>query len=527
MRLLLPAQRLVRWQSTLSPASQDWRKVVANFQRKANDTNASLQPSDIAGVVRVCTQSDRPREALDAIRRGEKRGVTTSLKSHLEISYSLARKGQADRALAMIPELHERFKDQFKAASTNKYSVYDPLLTVFKDRGDWRSTHAAIVQMHELGVATRLRAFRVLMLTAAKSRQKDTLLSTVKFVETKFPGVWTNTATLTAMCQALVGIGENERVLEIYHKLDGGWLQENATTTLFNQFVLAAVRGGSSNKRGDQQTVSGMDILERMQGTRNAAPDHFTFATCMMDLEKREQWAGMFDLFNTMLDTQTRNQNALEDSSAQPVINALTCASVIRAVMKKTREVNQPDQDESDRREERKLTHDLTVVLKQVRTVDLRNIDHASTLVDTLDEFRLLTAARKTFKRVLDEGILKKTHWRRKDGFEIDLHTFSRGMAKYAVVSAFDEIKRSQKGISAASLAGNAPLQDLRIITGVGRRSKTFMKPVLRQEITDLLTKWSRPPLWPSLHPTNPGVLLVRHNALRKWLKKGGAIRYF
>ncbi|KAI9919484.1 hypothetical protein PsorP6_017445 [Peronosclerospora sorghi] len=47
------------------------------------------------------------------------------------------------------------------------------------------------------------------------------------------------------------------------------------------------------------------------------------------------------------------------------------------------------------------------------------------------------------------------------------------------------------------------------------------------RKITDLLTKWSRPPLRPSVHTTNPGVLLVLQHALRKWLDKRGQIRYF
>ncbi|GMF27467.1 unnamed protein product [Phytophthora fragariaefolia] len=448
----------------------------------------------------------------------------------------------------MMPALREQFGDKFDAASTDRYSVYDPLLTVFKAQGDWRSTHAAIAQMHELGVAPTLRAFRVLMLTSAKAQQKNTLLTTIKFVENRFPSVWTDGATLTAICQALVEVGENRRVTEIYRSLDGDWIQEHANTMLLNQFLLAAVRDGDTTKgkrpvsyKSSSGMQVAMDIFERMQEARNAAPDDFTLATCMMELEKRGQWTRVLDLFNTALKIQTRNHNAPRETSTKPVINALSCSTAIRA-LHKIHESNQLKQDDSagndniqssfnsprqSKRGLRKLKQDLSVVLRQLHTIDLQNIAHASTLIDTLDEFRLFTAAHHTFKRVLDEGIIQKTPWRLKDGFEIDLHTFSRGVAKCAVVSAFEEITRSQQGISAVSLAGNAPLQDLRIITGVGKRSQTFMKPVLRQEITELLTKSNRPPLWPSSHPTNPGVLLVRHNALRKWLQKGGVIRYF
>ncbi|KAF1786700.1 Smr domain [Phytophthora cactorum] len=506
--LLLPArcqpqsQLFMRWQSSVS--SPDWRQVVADFQRKANDTSASLAAKDVESVIRVCTQSDRTREALDAINRGEKRGVSAPLRSHMQICSSWARKGQADRALAMMPELRDRFDEQFQLVTKNKSSVYDPLLSVFKAQGDWRSTHAAIAQMHELGVTPTLRAFRVLMLTAAKAQRKDTLLAT-----------------------ALVDVGENQRVMEIYRKLEDDWIHQEASTML---------KRSSNNNLSSIQLA--MDIFDRMREARKAAPDDFTFATYMMELEKRGEWARVLDLFNAMLDTQARNQNVLNDELKRPLINALSCSAEIRALHKlhETSQEGQKVEDEAkdssystrkSKGQQRKLKQDLSVVLKQLRTLDLRSIGHASTLIDTLDEFRLFTAARQTFKRVLDEGIIQKTPWRLKDGFEIDLHTFSRGVAKCAVVSAFEEITRSQQGVSDASLAGNAPLQDLRIITGVGRRSQTFMKPVLKQEIADLLTKSCRPPLWPSSHPTNPGVLLVRHNALRKWLKKGGAIRYF
>ncbi|KAL3665985.1 hypothetical protein V7S43_008783 [Phytophthora oleae] len=523
-----PSLLYVRWRSNV--ASPDWRQAAAAFQRKASDNSRPLTLTDVASVVRVCTQSNRTREALDAIRRGEKRGVAAPLESHVQICCSWARKGQAERALAMLPELRKQFQ-----LTTNQAGVYDSLLSVFKATGDWRSTHAAIAQMHELGVSPTLRAFRVLMLTAAKGKQKDMLMATVQFVEKKFPEIWTDAATLTAMCQALVDIGENQRVMEIYRKLDDNWLREEASTMLFNNFLLAALRSGDKapNRKSLSDIQSARDIFDRLQESRKAASDDFTFSIYMMELARRDQWTQVLDFFNMMLETQTRRQNVNKS-----VINALSCSAVIRA-LHKLHEIEQSGQQGKEQGEDaahasrqlkdqqRKLKQDLSVVMKQLRTVDLCNIGHASTLIDTLDEFRLFTAARQVFKRVLDEGVIQKTPWRLKDGFEIDLHTFSRGVAKCAVVSAFEEITRSQQGVSAVSLAGNAPLQDLRIITGVGKRSQTFMKPVLRQEITELLTKSNRPPLWPSPHPTNPGVLLVRHNALRKWLKNGGAIRYF
>ncbi|RLN94704.1 hypothetical protein BBJ28_00006168 [Nothophytophthora sp. Chile5] len=561
-------QLLGRWYSiaaltTASPSQQDWRQAVADFQRKAGDAHASLLPEDVENVVQLCAANDRAREALDVVHRSEKRGVMASLESHVQICCALARKGNADRALAMVPELHARFGEQLQAEAAIQQVVYGPLLSVFKGQGDWRSTHAAIAQMHELGLPPPLRAFRVLMVAAAKARRKDMLLTTVAFVEKQFPESQSDVRTLTAISQALVDIDEPQRVLELYRKLDGDWLHEHGNTILFNQFLLAAIRsedgvGSSKNQKtkhkkkpsrkesaSDMQLA--MDIFDQMCDSRNAAPDDFTFATCMVELEKRGQWGEVLDLYNTMQNVQTRNDSTLSETVGKPVINALSCSAVIQALHNlqgakqqqgEDHQTQQPGGDEASvplsaasskarKSAKRGLTQDLDVVLKQLPVVELRNVGHASTLIDTLDEFRLFTAARQVFTRMLDEGVIRQTPWRQKDGFEIDLHTFSRGVAKCAVVSAFDEITRMQKGSSDASLVGNAPLQDLRIITGVGKRSQTYLKPVLKQEITELLSKSSRPPLWPSAHPTNPGVLLVRHNALRKWLQKGGTIRYF
>ncbi|POM68094.1 Hypothetical protein PHPALM_15790, partial [Phytophthora palmivora] len=439
MRINLPRNCFrMRWQQLqlfvrcASSSSHNWRQVVADFQLKASDPTASLVAKDVASAIHVCTQSDRTREALDVIRRGEKRGVTAPLTSHVQICCSWARKGQADRAMAMMPQLCEQFGEQFQLQTENQSNVYDPLLSVFKLQGDWRSTHAAIAQMHDLGVTPTLRAFRVLMLTAAKARRKDTLITTVKFVENKFPKVWTDVATLTAMCQALVNVDEYQRVMEIYRQLDDEWIQQEASTMLVNQFLLAAIRNGDSkwNKRANHKSLLDMrlatDIFHRMQKAQKAVPDDFTFAIYMMELEKRGEWAKVLELFNVTLDAQTYNQNALNNDLKKPVINALSCSTVIRA-LHKLHAANQSDLDSKQgtgnskgpsslprrsKEQQRKLKQDLSVVLKQIRTVDLRNIGHASTLIDTLDDFKLFTPARQTFKRILDEGIIQKTPWR-------------------------------------------------------------------------------------------------------------------
>ncbi|KAI9922336.1 hypothetical protein PsorP6_000600 [Peronosclerospora sorghi] len=454
----LPLQSFIPscpFSSSSPPSSETWRQVVATFQRKANDPTASFHATEIANIIHMCTENQRPREAMDVLYKAEKYGIRVSLASFVQIACSWARKGQSARALAMMSEVPKRFRGAFQAHpfKPRASGYYDPLLSVFEKQQDWRSTHHAMTQMHALGLAPPLRAFRALMLTLAKARRKDTLVATISFVEKQFSNLWTDGTTLIAMCQALASVNEHERIVEIYHKLHGEYkiMQETASTVLWNQFLLAAVRLETTPTKDRDRTL--------------------------------------YKLYEATESDQANKRMLAKPSKAL----------------------------------HRKFKQDLAVVLKQVRTINLGNISHASTLIDTLDEYELWTAAREVFHRLVEEGRLKTTPWRRHDGFEIDLHTFSRGVAKCAVVAAFEDLARTGH----ASFARGAPRPTLRIITGVGKRSRTYMKPVLRQEITDLLTKWSRPPLWPSVHPTNPGVLLVREHALRNWLEKRGQIRYF
>lgn len=494
---------------------------MANFQRQVKDKSTSLVTEDIDHVIRVCLQHDRVREASDAICQGEKHGLVATSESHFQVCYSWAAKGHADRALAMMPQLCARFR---KSSHFDQSKSYDPLLAVFQSQGDWRNTHAAMTQMHQLGISPSLVAFRRVMVTAAKAQQRHVLQKTVEFVMAKFVDIWTDGRALTDICQAFLQVGDNQRVMDIYNQLDGNWLDTKGKTALFNQFLLAAIRSGDVRNETKQPqhdravNVSlATTIFHRMQNSERASPDDFTFATYMRELEKEGEWARVLDLFQTMVDME----------STTSVFNALSCSIVIRALHMQGEKADAKEPSRSicfpsftnSQNLPCQLKQKLANVLKLLRTMQLKNVNHASTLIDTLDKYHLYTPARQIFQRVLDAKLLHETFWRRKNGCELDLHRFSRGMAKCAVVFAFDELTHA--------FAKGAVLQDVRIITGIGKHSQTFMKPVLRHEIVKLLTKSSRPLLLPTMHETNPGVLLVRRNALQKWLFNGGTIRYF
>lgn len=446
------------------------------------------------------------------MRRAQHLGIEVSLRSHALVCSAVAKKGDIDRALAMAEELHRKY------TSAVTVEFYDPLLSVLKAQSDWRSTHRVIQHMHQLKLQPPLRAFRVLMLTCAKARQRDTLFTTIAFVEKQFlSGSNKDVATLTAICQALVSVDETKRVLAIYNDTDPQWLQAHGNTLLFNNFLIAAVKQ-------DKVLDRTMTIVEQMKHSKYGHPDDFTYATCMLEFEKRSDWDQVLALYNDMQEREVKSDVSLSASSpAKPVVNALTCAAVIRAL----HHMQGPREDGSmpfSRNSGSRFKRDLNVVLKKLAFIDLTHIGHASSLIDTLDEFRLYTPARQVFARMLQDRVIDSVAWMRKDGYEIDLHTFSYGVAKCAVVHAFEEIKRRHERHIRTS---NDQTQDLRIITGVGKHSKEYLKPKIRDEVTQMFTRSFRPPLWPATHPTNPGVLVVRSKMLRNWILKDGVVRYF
>lgn len=513
---------------------KDWKQAFVAFQRFSEDfgnrharslasiDNAINKPVvelfEIHALVKLCSDQGQYREASDVLRRASQQlGVHASLASHALVCCALARKGHADRALETMKALYASHRSEFSANS------YDTLLSIFKIQNDWKSVHAVIQQLHDWKIEPPARAFRILMLTAAKAKRKDVLTKTVMFVRSlQFHHGHRDIATLTATCQALMQIGDAKQVLAIYREIDAQWLQQHGNALLFNNFVLAAVY--------DEKARMGqaMDIVEFMKHSAKAAPDDFTYATCMHAFAKRSQWDKVLDLFNEMQQKELRAAATGESSASKSVLNALTCVAVLNAVHFVDAPLSEVKTQLKNRHERRSLNpsskHDLNVILKKLPTVELTNIAHASNLIDTLDTFGLFPHARRVFDRMQTNGILSDS-WLRRDGFEIDLHTFSRGVAKCAVVHAFETLKSSE----AKRSAGYTKEQDdeLRIITGVGKRSKEYMQPVIRQEIQTLLSRAFNPAIWPAVHRTNPGVLLVRRSALRKWLAKDGSIRWY
>ncbi|GLD92637.1 hypothetical protein PINS_up001216 [Pythium insidiosum] len=453
---------------------------------------SSLSPRDVHNVVKQCAAHARHREAQAVVHKAKQIGIKVLVETEALICSLVARKGQIDRAFETMDELLGR---PDAAASARAAQLFDPMLTVFKETHDWQSVRRVMQQMHALGCEPSPRVLRLLMVTSARARRKDVLLKTIAFVKQRHGDDLSklDAATMGALCQALVDIGEYRHALDIYHELPASWLETHGTTILLNHFLSAAFRKGRVKKA--------LEIFERMTTSTQFPPDDFSFATCVLELERLQQWPEVIRIFNVMQDREARGISS-------HAVNALSCAAVVRAV-------HHPDVGLS----KRDIQRDMQVILQRLPQLQFQRFGHAASLLDVLVEHRYVGHAQRLFGRLVDQGVIS-TSWLRQGGFEIELHSFSRGVAKCAVVYAFQQLRLRHK----------SPLgidDDLRIITGVGKGSKTFLQPVLPSEVSELLVRSFRPLIRPMAHPTNPGVLLIRAKTIQQWMAEGGVIRHY
>ncbi|KAJ0395126.1 hypothetical protein P43SY_004619 [Pythium insidiosum] len=475
-------------------STDDWRAAVAAFdhQISLHGSDAPFAAGDVHAIVKQCTAQGRHREAQAVVRKAKQFGHEVLVETEALICSLLARKGHVDRAFETMSELLQR---DGSPSSARAAQLFDPMLTVFKETHDWQNVRRVMEQMHALGLEPSPRVLRLLMVTSARARRKDVLLKTIAFVKQQNSGELSNldAATMSALCQGLVDVGEYRPALDIYNGLDASRLETHGTTILLNHFLSAAFRLG--------QVKKALKIFDRMSRSTQFPPDDFSFATCVLELERLEQWHEVISIFNAMQDREARGISSL-------AINALSCAAVVRAV-------HHPDVGLS----RRDIQLDMQVILKRLPQLQFQRFGHAASLLDVLVEHRYLSHAQRLFRRLVEHGVIS-TSWLRKSGFEVELHSFSRGVAKCAVVYAFQQLRlrhKSPHGID----------DDLRIITGVGKGSKTFLQPVLPSEVSDLLVRSFRPLIRPMAHPTNPGVLLVRAKTIRQWMAEGGVIRQY
>jgi hypothetical protein len=478
-------------QRDTAASSDAWRRPFEEFERRVHvhGAEASYTPDDVFAIVQACVDHGRHREAQTVVRKARGMGLSPTPETQALLSAIHARKGNVDLAFDTLREVLTTTGHRRDAR------LFDPLLSVLKDQSDWQGVRRAVKLMHDHEIEPPVRVFRVLLIAAGKARNAEIVRKTITFIETKFRDEPVDIATLTAMCQALVAVGETRDVLDRYHTMNQDWLETHGNTILFNNFVLAALRGGRITKA--------LEIFDRMTVSETFAPDDFTFATCILELEKRGEWDHVVRFFNAMLE---REMKGISQANA---INALSCAAVVRALHSGERDGG---------RSPHATKREMRVVLQRLDRLELTHFGHVASLVDALETHGFRAEAQRLFTRMAQQKDVSKTAWLRQDGYEVDLHSFSRGVAKCAVVFAFQQIR---------ARAAVQRVDDVRIITGVGKRSKAFLQPVVPDDVSELLQRSFRPVIRPMTHPTNAGVLLVRSKFVREWLAGSAEIRQF
>jgi tetratricopeptide (TPR) repeat protein len=468
--------------------SNDWKKATDLFSQIANSQFEGLdelQADDIESIVQVLSANDRHREATNVIKQSKNLGLKLTSTAYSKYVELLARKGQIDRAISVIEEL-------LQAKTPIQNSFYNGILTTLKNQGDWKTIHRLIQQMHEYNIPVPSRALRILLLSAGRARKLGILSNTMAFVEAKFPGDKMDTSLRTAMLQSFILADEPKNTVDMFEKIDSKWLAKHSNTVLLNTALQAYVKIGKLNQA--------LKLLEKkmLPLSSNTRPDDFSFSCLMVAFAAKEEWIQVLKVYDLLRDEEVCRPT-------ENLRNMLTHSTGLKALFECKQKDNKKFFDQ-----------EMALILARVDTTPLVNVNHVSTLVDTLIECKLEPHASDLFERIMNAKILREPNWLREGGFEVDLHTFSKGVARCAVIMALNQLKDSY--VHSNDAHRDQRIQDLRIITGVGKRSKEFMQPVVASEVKQLLQDVYRPPLQIKRHPTNPGCLVVSSSSLLKWL---------
>lgn len=124
-------------------------------------------------------------------------------------------------------------------------------------------------------------------------------------------------------------------------------------------------------------------------------------------------------------------------------------------------------------------------------------------LYDSADELYLDALSRGflpfTLMEVLDDTQLK-----------LDLHGMTRATAHSAVRVALQQLAQTTNDQSLE--------KDILIVTGKGKRSDKYLRPVLRPEVQRMLIEEFYPPISTFSEPKNTGALRISHNDVNAWL---------
>ncbi|CAK4612924.1 unnamed protein product [Aphanomyces euteiches] len=485
-----------------SVKSADWKQALGTFQHFATTHPTWVQTKHANLVLKVCAAQGRPREAKKVLHivkslgiqgieeptEGESRPLdVTALEARALVCRALAENGKGAEALskthALVSSLDENSNLREKLPSI----VYKPLLTAFKNKKDWQHTLLAMKQMQEFHVPISLQSYRTLFLALSSGRQQKKLVD-VALQVLESPRFQLDVPTYTVMIKTLSATGDIEAALKVIAKMQASeaadFMSTKADINLYNAMIRTNML--ASNMKESRR------LLNEMQTLTHIKPNDFGFTTCMLGYLAQNTPKQVTSLFEEM----KRREIA-------PSI--LTLACVLRALQELP--------------QKKFLLPQLIDLAKQV---PLEKPDFVHTLIDALDDIRQIETAQSVFQRALDQDMLGD--WRR-GLYSINLHSFSKGSAKHAVEYTLRTILNQPK--SHRKTLGkqyhekrcshyHLEVQDLKIITGKGRRSKEYLTPVVKPQIEQLLkTHFGLRSYSPA---QNPGILIVEKEHLEGWI---------
>ncbi|KAF0692601.1 Aste57867_16330 [Aphanomyces stellatus] len=478
--------------------SADWKQAMGTFQHLASTHPSWVKTKHANTVLRVCATQGRHREAKKVLLIMESLGLhspaspesTTTddstkgpfswsaLETQALVIQALAENGKGDDALAKTRAL---VADAVAADPSKRDKiaavVYKPLLKALKHKNNWQHTLTALKQMQEFELPINLRGYRLLFLTLGAGRQSK-MLADVALQVLQSPRHKLDVATYTVMLKTLSASGEHAAVHQVFQKMDAtespDWLDSEAVdVNLYNAMIRAHMLAGNMPEA--------RHLLTRLLAVPHLTPDAFCYTTCMLGYLRQDAPNQVTALYEDM------KRRGIAPS-------ALTLSCVLRAIKALPA---------------KKFL--LPKLLDLAMDVPLAKADFVHTLIDAMADVGQSEKGHLIFHRAMqDPRVLGE--WR-KGLYSINLHSFSKGSAKTAVQFALTEIA-TQPLSHRETLA----LQDLKIITGKGRGSKEFLKPVLKPEIEQMLLRdfglRSHSPSY------NPGCLIVTVDQLKKWIDK-------
>ncbi|EQC34988.1 hypothetical protein SDRG_07230 [Saprolegnia diclina VS20] len=472
----------------------DWKTALGTFQHFVASFPQAVEPYHANLVLRVCAAHGRHREAKKVLHTMQQIGLkelnaaatTTTeapnstagahatLESKALMCIALIENGKGHDALQTL----QTQASEALAATTDDEAtrralnglVYKPIIQALKNKNDWKLTLTVLHHMQGFGLPISLRGYRMLFLALASGRQNEKLVDVTDQV-LRLRGDVLDVATYTVLFKTLSALGEHEAVDRVLDQIaatkPSEWMQTSTDVNFYNALIRAKMLSG--------QLDYCLARLKEMEGA--LAPDAFPYTTCMLGFLNTDKSFVIFKLYKDML-------------ARDIAPSILTLALVLRAIK------TSPKQ--------RKL---IPAIVRTLETTPLEKSDFVHTVIDALEELRERDASHVVFERAMDENMLGE--WR-KGLYAMNLHSFSRGSAKAAVEFALLAIAEQPKSVL------KTELQDLKIITGKGRGSREYMKPVLKPKIITMLRKHFR--LIAFSPAQNEGSLVVKKANLEAYI---------